>query len=549
MRGHTILWGLLVTLSACGDSGTDTRGADGTGSQTDPSASVPTTPTSGLTGDATEADDGTESLSASGTTTSTSTTTPTPTTGPDSLTGTGDTGDTTAATSESSTTSSSTTTDDTGTVDFCSPPDDLPVEDVPLNEACDIPLQMGSFNPVIEWKYGSTLFYGPPVAGQTIDTNQSGQIDAQDLPHVFIYEGGAVVALRGDGSGVAWKSGPGYGNQGGLALGDLEGDGWNEIVTANVTKVCALDGRDGAQKWCANVPGTSADTYGYNNPSIADMDGDGLAEVILGSSILDSAGGILGTGLQGHGGAPFGGNMGSGSYGDLTAVVDLDADGVLEVVAGNAAYDLDGNTIWQNGTLDGLIAVADFDLDGMGEIVKTSGIHVFGMESDGTVVWGPKTYGGNLGAPAIDDLDGDGTPELVLGAQNLLVALEWGGIDMWSAPISDSSGAAGPVLFDFEKDGYPEVLYADQDAIRFFSGLDGSLKYQSMEHSSGTALETPIVADVDGDNHVEIVLGHGNANAQIGAVTVYGDANNTWPPGRKIWNQHGYHITNSIRLS
>ena len=550
MRKSPVACSLVILLAACGDSGGDTLTASGTGSQSDPlvTDTLPTNPTEGLTGDASDEDDGTASLSASGTTT-------TPTTGPTSLSATGETGDTTATTAATGETATgtgtvettSTTDPDTGTVDFCSPPDDLPVEDVPLNEACDIPLQVGSFNPVIEWKYGTSSFYGPPVAGQTIDTNQSGGIDAQDLPHVFLYQGSGVVALRGDGSGVAWMSGAGYASQGGLALGDLEGDGWLEVITANVTKVCALDGRDGAQKWCTNVPPASADTYGYNNPSIADMDGDGSAEVILGSSILDATGAIVGTGLQGHGGAPFGGMPNNGQYGDLSAVVDLDADGILEVVTGNAAYDMDGNTLWQNGELDGLIAVADFDLDGEGEIVKTSGIHVFGMESDGTPAWGPVTYGGNLGAPAIDDLDGDGTPELVLGAQNNLVALEWGGTVLWQAPIQDGSGAAGPVLFDFEKDGFPEVLYADEVAIRFFSGVDGSLKFQSMEHSSGTALETPIVVDVDGDDHVEIVLGHGNAG-QFGAITVYGDAGNTWPPGRKIWNQHGYHITNVIDL-
>ena len=190
------------------------------------------------------------------------------------------------------------------------------------------------------------------------------------------------------------------------------------------------------------------------------------------------------------------------------------------------------------------MAIADFDGDGQGEIVKTSGIYVYGMETDGTVAWGPKTYSGNLGAPAADDLDGDGTPEFVFAAQNSLVAMEWGGTVLWAATISDSSGAAGPVLFDFEMDGYPEVLYADEGAIRFFSGLNGSVKYTSTAHASYTILETPIVADVDNDDQVEIVLGHCNANASIGAVTVYGDADRSWPPGRKIWNQHGYSITN-----
>jgi len=472
----------------------------------------------------------------------------TPTTGPDeTATGTG-TGTDTTATSTTGVSASTGTGDtgdtgDTGGDPFCSAPD-APVENVALNEACDIPLQVGGFSPVVEWKWGSGTFCGPAVAGQTIDTNMSGKIDSKDLPLVFLYQSGAVVALWGDGSGVAWQKAGNYGKDGSFALGDLDGDGWSELVTANANTICALDARDGAQKWCTGNLQASMDPIGYNYPAIADMDGDGLAEVVIGNAILDSNGLLIGKGQQGKGAAPYGGNMNGGTYGALSAVVDLDGDGVQEVVTGNAAYDIDGNTIWQNGTLDGLVAVADFDGDGYGEIVKTTGIHVFGMTWDGKHAWGPITYGGNLGVPAIDDLDGDGTPEIVLGAQNKLVAMEWGGQVMWQAVISDGSGAAGPVLFDFESDGYPEVLYADEQAIRFFSGVDGKLKFQSLEHASYTILETPIVADVDGDNQVEIVLGHCNANANIGAITIYGDKDKTWPPGRKIWNQHTYHITN-----
>ncbi|MCY1059273.1 FG-GAP-like repeat-containing protein [Nannocystis sp. SCPEA4] len=526
MRATSMFLGLAAAVAACGDDSSDSAQSDSTSlTLATTSDSAPTsTPTSGQTDSATETDDGTASDSA------TTSTTALPTTGQASFTGTSETGDTSTGTTDDP---------DTGVVDFCTPPPQGPAEDVPLNDACDIGLQTGSFNPVIEWKYGSApYFYGPPVVGQVIDTNNSGGIDSQDLPHVFIYETGKVVALRGDGSGVAWVTAKAdYGYEGSLALGDLEGDGWPEIITARYSHVCALDGRTGAEKWCADVPAGTSCPYSYNNPSIADMDGDGVAEVVLGSAVLSATGVLLGAGTLGHGGSTSG-------QSDLSAVVDLDADGVLEVVTGNAAYDMHGNILWQNGEVDGTVAVADFDLDGHGEIVKTYGGGIYGMESDGTHVWGPVNYGSLLGAAAIDDLDGDGTPELVVAGQNNLVALEWGGAVIWTAPVSDSSGAAGPVLFDFEKDGYPEVLYADEVAIRFFSGLDGTLKFQSMEHSSATAFETPVVVDIDGDNHVEIVLGHGGGNAQIGSVTVYGDADNSWPPGRKIWNQHSYHITN-----
>ncbi len=429
--------------------------------------------------------------------------------------------------------------------DICEEFSEPAVETVALNTECEVEFSEGSFTPIIEWTYGTSSFYGPPAAGQLVDTNGSGDIDDEDMPVVVAYQSGRVVAVFGDGSGAAWTtSGSNYGQDGGFAIGDVTLDGWPDVITASSTQVCALDGSTGAEHWCLTGLASSLDTYGYAYPSIADMNGDGKPEVIVGNAIIrGDSGKLRGKGSMGKGAAPYGGS-GTSTYGAMSAVVDMDGDGALEVVTGNAAYDIDGNTIWSNSGPDGLVAVADFDGDGEGEIIKTSGVYVYGMETEGTTAFGPITYTGNLGAPAIDDLDGDGTPEFVFAAQNKLIAMEWGGTILWQATINDNSGAAGPTLFDFEMDGYPEVLYADESSIKFFSGLDGSLKFSSSQHSSYTILETPIIADVDNDDQVEIILGHGTPSSSTGALTVYGDADESWPPGRKVWSQHGYYITN-----
>lgn len=437
--------------------------------------------------------------------------------------------------------------DDSGFIpdDLCDGDVEAPAESVEINEECEVTLQTGTFTPVIEWKYGSSAFCGPAAASPAIDTNGDGALDDSDQTVLFLYQSSRVVAIYGDGSGVAWQTtASGYGQDGGMAVGDLDGDGWPEVVTASSNQVCALSGQDGGQLWCATGLSGSLDPMGYSYPAIADMDGDGRPEVVAGNAILEGqTGSLVARGTGGKGAAPYGGT-GMSFYGALSVPIDLDNDGQLELVTGKTVYDSDGDVVWDSSTPDGLVAVADFDNDGEGEIVKTTGIYVYGLETDGTTAFGPVTYSGNLGAPAADDLDGDGTPEFVFAAQNKLIAMEWGGTVLWQATIGDSSGAAGPVLFDFEMDGYPEVLYADETRIRFFSGLDGSIKYESGQHQSYTILETPIVADVDGDDQVEIVLGHCNGNASIGALTVYGDADGSWPPGRRVWNQHAYSITN-----
>jgi len=447
--------------------------------------------------------------------------------------------------------------DDTGNseVDACSNPEDPGTSTVNLNEECEVDLSKGSFTPVVEWTYGNQMFCGPAAVGQMVDTNGSGDVDSDDTPLVVIYQSGAVVALLGDSGTPAWTSGSGYGSYGssagngdfgGLAIGDVDGDAVPDVVTVSTNMVCALDGATGAELWCQTSMFGGMDPYGFSYPAIADMDGDGAAEVTVGATILNGVdGSIRGRGQYGIGAAPY--YQSTGTYGANSVPIDLDNDGILELVTGNAAYDADGNTIWYNGGLDGLIAVADFDGDGEGEIVKTSGAYVIGMDTDGTELWETSHAAGSylaIGTPAIDDLDGDDEPEIVYAVQNDLIAIEWGGTKLWTASISDYTGAAGPSLFDFEMDGYPEVLYQDETDITFFSGLDGTVKYSSSAHGSVTILETPIVADVDGDDQVEIVVSHCDYHGAYKGVTVFGDADETWPPGRKFWNQHAYYITN-----
>ena len=77
-----------------------------------------------------------------------------------------------------------------------------------------------------------------------------------------------------------------------------------------------------------------------------------------------------------------------------------------------------------------------------------------------------------------------------------------------------------------------------------FSGPDGSVKLESTEHSNATWLEYPAVADVDGDDHAEIVVANTPYNSSFYGITVFGDAANSWRSGRKVWNQHAYSITN-----
>ena len=151
------------------------------------------------------------------------------------------------------------------------------------------------------------------------------------------------------------------------------------------------------------------------------------------------------------------------------------------------------------------------------------------------------------GPPTVADFDGDGEPEIGVASGSRYSVFEKNGALKWQAITQDaSSGNTGSAVFDFEGDGAAEVVYADETKLWVFNGVDGSVKLGSDHHSNYTWLEYPTIADVDGDGHAEIVVAntYGPGALQYSGLTVFGDANNSWRPGRKIWNQHAYFITN-----
>ena len=61
------------------------------------------------------------------------------------------------------------------------------------------------------------------------------------------------------------------------------------------------------------------------------------------------------------------------------------------------------------------------------------------------------------------DFDGDGAPEIGVAALAYYSVFDTDGTVMWSNPTNDqSSSVTGSSVFDFDRDGADEVVYADQ---------------------------------------------------------------------------------------
>ncbi len=293
------------------------------------------------------------------------------------------------------------------------------------------------------------------------------------------------------------------------------------------------------------VGGVVEEGCGGHAPFLTDLTGDGTVEVLVGAMVLDGESGevlAMGEGDQGR-------NKAYAEIGFHSVALDMDGDGNQEVLAGRTIYDSMMNiSCTVQADYDGFTGAADFNQDGRGEGLLVGGGQVTIFERDCTVLaqWNLPGFGTG-GPPTIADYDGDAIPEIGIVDGEYYSVFEPDGTVLWSRPVTDeSSHATGSVVFDFEDDAYPEVVYADEQQLWVLDGMTGEARLQFSDHTSRTLHEYPTIADVDKDGSAEIIIVNGGAHTDPvrTGLAVLGSASSNWPSARTVWNQHAYFITN-----
>ncbi|MRG92802.1 FG-GAP repeat domain-containing protein [Polyangium spumosum] len=380
------------------------------------------------------------------------------------------------------------------------------------------------------------------------------------------------------------------------AAGDLDGDGKPEIVAARhgggvlafkfdpATNTFSQLWRSGTCPGGSGPPSTFDTTGGsdkWSGPSIHDLDDDGKPEIIYGAAVYRADGCLASDAL----GFP------AYSKGVVPVIADVDEDGKMELVLGDGIHEWSAGgwvaeAYFAPGNLAaGQVAVAElgsFPLDAFGgqdraEIVVVSAGSVRVQTLAGTVVFGPVVIpgGGTGGPPTIADFDGDGRREFASAGGSQYVVFDFdclaggdpakcggqapnNGI-LWSQPSKDaSSNVTGSSVFDFDYDGKAEAVYADECFLRVYDGSTGSVIY-SVARTSGTTYENPVIVDVDGDYHTEIVTAvndYANLNCPATdplypsaasqnnhGILILRDEQERWAASRPVWNQHAYAVT------
>lgn len=458
--------------------------------------------------------------------------------------------------------------------EFCEPTQGTCLPQPPGAPVCEYKPPVEPLAPVLEWSWtGSPIF---PAHNQVINMPVVIDLEKDGTPDVVIVtsntfsDGGSgyLRALNGKDGVEKWDDTIDVYNdayrvqpRGTPAAADIDGDGFVEIVALKAGGGLIAFEHDGKYKWSSTqADGVTPWTVGLESATvaIADLEGDGTAEIVVAGAIFEASGK-----LRANGGAYFAAN--SGTYGAVSIIADLDGALPQEIVSGKAALRADGSPYWTTNLVDGYPAIADLDLDGTPELVviadgsvrvqdPTTGAVLASLDMPGT---------GKGGPPTIASFDADPNPEIAAANGSAYSVFEYTSMPSpalsvkWQAATQDlSSNRTGSSLFDFQGDGVAEVVYNDECYMRVYNGIDGSELYK-VDNSSATIHEYPVIADVDGDNNTEILVtgndlnhmgadppcSYGAAGARHG-VFLYGDSKDNWVRTRKVWNQHAYHITN-----
>jgi hypothetical protein len=339
-----------------------------------------------------------------------------------------------------------------------------------------------------------------------------------------------------------------------VAIVNLDQDSLPDIL------VC--DGLSNSVRWIRQFP---RDTFteqqigssiqGPVHTSIADLNGDGLPEVLVASMGIiapnnDRLGSIVV--LQNRGGGRFENRVIESNLMRVTDVraVDLNGDKRLDLVVGQFGY-FEGEVRWLEnlgnsnfkshvvlqapGTIH--TPVADFNNDGLPDfaaLVSQDAEEVRLLQNRGggdfesLVLWKSLNPSWASSGLEVGDVNRDGRPDLIFsngdGFDGLVNIAPWHGLQWLENTatgfryhrLSNFPGCYGPALADLDADGDNDILavsgfnnWRDPKAVSLMAWVnDGKQAFEAVPlATSPTHLITVAAGDLDGDGMPELVTG------------------------------------------
>jgi hypothetical protein len=274
------------------------------------------------------------------------------------------------------------------------------------------------------------------------------------------------------------------------SLGDIDGDTDMEIVIGGMDRRIHAFHHDGnyVTGWPLDrdyiLDGMSGMLReSRSTASLADLDGDGVLDIIIGSNnykIPNCANPYLFYAMKG----------------DTTPLPGFPFETTQNIESSPAVGDINGD-----GSLDIIFGTGDFTESCRqpgGQLVdgkKVYAIDRFGKPLSG---WPVATNANMFNSPALGDLDNDGSPEVVIHTQDTLYAWHGNGSLVQGFPIQGEFHLrhAAPLLADIDGDSEVEIVLASGQVY----GPDGQLEQQREKLQS-----LLLISDQDGDGLLETI--------------------------------------------
>ncbi len=370
-------------------------------------------------------------------------------------------------------------------------------------------------HPVVAWSVTlpNGVFSSPAVGD--LDGDSKGEIIVcLDTPRGSRQKN--VFAIRGNGS-ILWSFSTNTRIYSSPAIADLDGDGLNDVVFGtNRPEVYALRGYDGKELWKMNAKVGSF----LSSPGVYDIDRDNNPEVLIGNTrgylyAIDGESGIVEWRYHVN-----------GSITSSPAIADLDGDDLNDVVFGASdgllyVVNASGNLSW---SVD-LGSPVAFSTPAVIEDGRERVIVIGTQGGDLDIVSGGKiqkvfsTNGNISSSPGVAIIDG--SPVIVFGTtidrteynlyiknpDNRIYGVDMEGRKLWEVETDGWSAFSSPALADIDRDGDIEAVVGTREGkVRAIDIKNGKVKWV---YDGGTgALASPALADIDRDGNLEIVIAY-----------------------------------------
>ncbi|MBC9931818.1 IPT/TIG domain-containing protein [Chitinophaga qingshengii] len=345
-----------------------------------------------------------------------------------------------------------------------------------------------------------------PVSVLNTSTGLTGYSAQPFLPTYPGITGENALIKQVPGPGTYFSTGGGPSK---MAVGDLDGDGKPDIVSANyydgtvsVLRNTAVNGSINDNSFAPHIDIAAGDRYNTVNVALSDLNGDGKLDLVA----ININGGKL---------VVFENNSTIGNI----------------VFTQKASYF----------NISYAVEIGDIDADGRPDILFAIGYGQLGILMN-TITKGPITQGSFAGpyritssgsmndliqSIAVADLDGDGKQDVItvapgLNGLSIIRNITTSGQPAFSAPIDIPTGN-GPqfvVAGDIDGDQRPDLVVANTKGgtVSVFrnkatpGGLTAASFENKIDYVSGDGPNTIAIGDIDGDGKPDICVGNYNSS-------------------------------------